>query len=138
MQIIKSDEHKARYVEIAKKYQVDDDRYLNLGCTDGVFDAECVEFAFNLFLILAQSAPESEISKAYNAWREFYHGDTRRIFVLFDYADMLKWDDVEKIWQSKWDIASRNKGILHEITCRIFILKGITTLKELYKLGALT
>lgn len=136
MQLEKNDCHIASYVAIAKKYQVDDDRYMDLSHTEGRFHSDCVNFAYTLYLMLSQ-AGDSELSKAYNAWREFYHGDSRRIYVLFDYADMLQFDDVSSVWEFQWDRADRNSDLVHEIKCRIFILKGITTLKQLYKSGAL-
>ncbi|MEX5443526.1 hypothetical protein WCE14_09165 [Acinetobacter schindleri] len=128
--------HVSDFINLCAKYQIDPS-YTNLAHTNGVFDADRVQFTFTLYRLLMSVIEGSPISRAYNSWRTFNYGDSRRIHILFDYADRLQCEDVETIWLNKWDLKDRNIDLGHEITCRIFILSGIAALENLNKSGVL-
>lgn len=122
------------FIGLCKKYQVHDLRYSNLDCTDNKFHDDFVSFTFRLYEILNQAEDDSNIKRAYSLWRSFYYGDSRRAYIFFEYANSLQSEPVNFIWHYKWDAKGRNIDLGHELTCRIFILLGITA-QEIHKAG---
>lgn len=122
------------FLMLCAKYQAHDPRYANLEQLDGKFQNDVVGFAFRLFEILAQAQDDSSIKHAYGIWRNFHYGDSRRAYIFFEYANALQGDSINRVWLHKWDAKDRNIDLGHEITCRIFILSGITA-REIHKAG---
>lgn len=126
MQINKTDENLKAFIELCEKFQPYDERYKDLTQTDQVFNSSLVEVAYLVYILLLHNDEDSNVKKAYNAWRKHYHGDSRRIHVLFNFVDMLISDEVTWIWEIRLDARNRNIEKAYELICRIFILWGLT------------
>lgn len=125
------------FLAIATKYQAFDSTYNDLSHSDGAFLNECVERAYIVFMYVRFAEDESNIKKAFNLWRSFYFGESRRIDVFFKFMEMLHGQNVNEIWLNKWDCQFRNINLEREYICRIFILYGITVQLQFYKSGVL-
>lgn len=128
----------SEFIELATKYQPYDATYTDLSHEDGVFNNGAVERAYIVFLYVRLADEESNLKKAFNFWREFHYGDSRRISVLFEFINAVNSDQVSDIWLNKWDAKDRNINLEREYLCRIFMLSGITARMSFERTGILT
>ena len=135
MRILKSQKDLNAFVELCKKYQPYDPRYADLTMNDDCFIESLVESAYLIYLILVLSSEDSSVKKAYNSWRTYYHGDSRRIYILFNYVDHLMDQSITDIWHKQFD-AKRNIDKSWELISRIYITWGIVGQKAFKHIGA--
>lgn len=135
MQIVKSKKDLDAFIQLCTKYQPFDPRYADLTRSDGVFSAPLVESAFITYLVLVLSAEDSNVKKAYNAWRTYHHGESRRIHIFFNYIDHLFADQVTDSWHTRFDMKDRNMNLSWELICRIFIVWGVVARKAFNQSG---
>jgi len=137
MQLERKDSLLSEFVGLAIKYQAYDSTYKDLSHSDGVFTHDAVERAYIVFLHIRLRQDDSNIRNAFNQWRNFNFGESRRIDVFFKFVEALNSHEVTNIWEYKWDARDRNISVEHEYLCRIFILSGITTQMSFYGSGTL-
>lgn len=129
MQVSKSEKDLKAFIDLCTKYQPYDDRYADLSLNEGVFNHSLVESAYLVYLILVASTEDSRTKKAYNIWRAYHHGESRRIYILFNYVDHLLGDDITDLLNTGFDLKNRNMDRSWMLVCRIFILWGIVAQK---------
>ncbi len=126
------------FIDLATKYQAYDSTYMQLDHSNGAFLSDAVERAYIVFLNVRLAAEGSNVKRVFSYWREFHYGESRKIGILFAYIDAVFSAYVSEIWLYRWDAKDRNINLEHEVTCRIFILSGITAKQSFERSGALT
>jgi len=137
MQLERNNSLLNEFIGVAVKYQAYDDTYNDLSHADGIFSSVPVEKAYIVFLYLKHAQEESNIKKAFNQWRIFHFGESRRMTTFFKFIEMLNSKEVSSTWENKWDAKDRNIDLERECLCRIFILSGITAQMSFYRSGIL-
>lgn len=135
MQTTKSEKDLSAFTDLCTKYQPYDSRYADLSMNGNCFNDPLVESACLIYLILVLSAEDSNVKKAYNAWRKYHHGESRRIHILFNYVDHLMDDCITDIWHMRFDTKNRNMQKDWELICRIFIVWGMVAQKAFKHIG---
>lgn len=123
---------------LAIKNQGVNDCYQDLAHEDGRFKSNQVQFAFIVYCYFRQAEEGSRMRKAFDQWRSVHYGEHKSSSILFAYIEALKSEDVNNIWEYRWDARDRNISLEREVLCRIFILYGFTVQKHFENTGILT
>lgn len=135
MPLSRSESTLNEFIAIAIKYQEHDAAYSDLSHLDGVFISAAVERAYVVFLHIRLADDESDIKKAFHAWRSFHYGESKTLGIFFEYLKMIEGEQVTYYWETRLDCKARNIELERECLCRIFILSGLTAQMKFYKSG---